>query len=76
MSPKDTVTVCPVVQDITWKQNGTNFVRLRVTFRRQSRYIKTNILVHKSQMAKDRIKDPEIRCKVEDLLNYGITGYP
>lgn len=67
MSPKDTVTVCPVVQDITWKQNGTNFVRLRVTFRRQSRYIKTNILVHKSQMAKDRIKDPEIRCKVEDL---------
>ena len=69
MSPKDCVTICPVVQDITWKKDGTNFVRLRVTFRRQSRYIKTNILVRRSQILKnDKFKDPEIRYKVEDLV--------
>ena len=42
MCINEIATICSVVRDDGWKKNGTNILRLRLTFRRQSRYIKTN----------------------------------
>lgn len=69
MSPNDAVTVCYTVPNDAWKKDGTAFVRLRFTFKRQGRFMKTNILVRKKDMNGARIKNPELREKAEQLLS-------
>lgn len=39
------VTIKHILLDHQWKADGTNFVRIRITHNRKSKYIKTNILV-------------------------------
>ena len=69
MNALDNVTVSFVIRESWWKQNGTTFGRLRITFKRDSRFIKTNILLHREDIGKTgKIKNPDIRCKSEDLV--------
>lgn len=64
-----TVTVIPVVLDSKWKKNGTNFVRLRFTLRRESKLIKTNIVVRKEHMGTGgRIKDLSVKARIDELV--------
>ena len=69
MNALDNVTVSFVIRESWWKQNGTTFGRLRITFKRDSRFIKTNILLHREDIGKTgKIKNQDIRCKSEDLV--------
>ena len=69
MSINEIATISPVVRDDGWKKNGTNIVRLRLTFKRQSRYIKTNIMLRKSQLGKNgQLKDVDLRMKTDALV--------
>lgn len=64
-----TVTVKAVLPVWQWKSDGTSFYRLRITFKRSKRYIKTNILARRDQLRKDgTVKDPGLRRRVEDLV--------
>ena len=69
MCINEIATICSVVRDDGWKKNGTNILRLRLTFRRQSRYIKTNILLRKNQLDRNgQIKDTAVLLKVTNLI--------
>lgn len=62
-------SVTPVLEESRWKKNGTQFYRIRVTYRRESRYIKTTIAIHRDQLTKGgKIKDSSIRIAVEDAV--------
>ena len=68
MTPKS-ITVSPVLLDNCWKQNGTNFFRLRLTIGGQRKFIKTNIVIHRDQIGRGgKIKDPYVRHRVEDVV--------
>lgn len=63
------VTYRPVLLDHLWKEDNTNFVRIRVTHQRKSRYIKTNILCHKDDLNRSGdIKTGSILDSISDLL--------
>lgn len=63
------ITVEPVLLDHQWKQNGTNFFRLRITLARKTKYIKTNIMVRKEQIGRGgKVKDAGIRYELERLV--------
>lgn len=63
------VSVSMTVRDCTWRQDGTNFARLRVSANGVTRYIKTQIIVQRCEVAPDgRIKVPELRHRLEDYL--------
>lgn len=63
-------TVAPVILDNVWKSDGTNFVRLRFTLRREKKYLRTNVLVKKTNLdKKGNISYVSIREKVEGLVN-------
>ena len=50
-----TPTVNYVLLNWTWtREDRTNFYRLRVSFKRKSRYIKTDVMVHKSDKKDDK----------------------
>ena len=69
MCINEIATICSVVRDDGWKKNGTNILRLRLTFRRQSRYIKTNSLLRKNQLDRNgQIKDTAVLLKVTNLI--------
>lgn len=68
MEPTASVTVSYTIPANTWKNDGTNIVRLRFSFKRQGRFVKTNLVVHKKDMNGQKIKTPEIRQKAEDLV--------
>lgn len=52
-----TPTVNYVLLNWTWRrEDRTNFYRLRVSFKRKSRYIKTDVMVHKSDKKDDKGK--------------------
>ena len=68
MEPNASVTVSYTVPNNTWKNDGTNLVRLRFTFKRQGRFVKTNLIVHKKDMVGQRIKNSDIRRKAEELI--------
>ena len=69
MEPNASVTVSYTVPNNTWKNDGTNLVRLRFTFKRQGRFVKTNLIVHKKDMVGQRIKNSDIRRKAEELIH-------
>ena len=70
MSASCVATVAPVILDNVWKSDGTNFVRLRFTLRREKKYLRTNVLVKKSNLdKKGNISDVSLREKVEGLVN-------
>lgn len=55
------LSVSTLVRSATWKNDGTNFVRLRVSARGVTRYVKTPIIVQRSDMgAGGNIKVPEL----------------
>jgi len=63
------ITVEPVLLDHQWKQNGTNFFRLRITLARKTKYIKTNIMVRKDQIGRGgKVKDAGVRYELERLV--------
>lgn len=63
------VTVAPVIREQCWKEDGTNFVRLRITFNRHSRYITTNQIVYRDQVTKGgRIKDSDLEFKISQMV--------
>ena len=68
MEPNASVTVSYTVPNNTWKNDGTNLIRLRFTFKRQGRFVKTNLIVHKKDMVGQRIKNSDIRRKAEELI--------
>ena len=69
MSINEIATIGTVVRDDGWKKNGTNILRLRLTFKRQSRYIKTNILLRKNQLDRNgQIKETSVRLKADSLV--------
>ena len=68
MEPNASVTVSYTVPNNTWKNDGTNLVRLRFTFKRQGRFVKTNLIVHRKDMVGQRIKNSDIRRKAEELI--------
>ena len=62
-------TVSYVVREHLWKEDKTNFVRIRVIHNRQTRYIKTNLLVNKSDMGRSgQIKDLEKLNAAEQIV--------
>lgn len=68
MEPNASVTVSYTVPNNTWKNDGTNLIRLRFTFKRQGRFVKTNLIVHRKDMVGQRIKNSDIRRKAEELI--------
>jgi hypothetical protein len=63
------VTLKPVLLDHQWKDDGTNFYRIRVTHRRKSKFVKTNIIVCKEDLnRKGEVKTLSIKDKVDDLM--------
>ena len=68
MEPTASVTVSYTIPNNAWKKDGTNLVRLRFGFKQQGRFIKTNLIVRKSDVVGQRIKNSAIRQKAEDLL--------
>lgn len=47
--------------DHHWKKDGSNYFRVRITHQRQSKYLKTNIIVDRKDVTKGgRIRNPEI----------------
>ena len=68
MEPTASVTVSYSIPTNTWKNDGTNIVRLRFCFKRQGRFIKTNLVVHKKDVRGQKITNQEIKQKVDDLI--------
>ena len=63
------VSVSTLVRSATWKNDGTNFVRLRVSAKGVTRYIKTPIIVQRTDMGTDgNIVVPALRRAAEDYL--------
>ncbi len=63
------VSVSTLVRSATWKNDGTNFVRLRVSAKGVTRYIKTPIIVQRTDMGTDgNILVPALRRAAEDYL--------
>ena len=82
MNAQDVVTVSHVVRESWLKQDGTCFVRLRITFKRQSKFLKTSILLHTEDIkiskikkpdgkveSKYSIKNPDLRYQAEQLVH-------
>lgn len=64
-----TVTVVPVILDSKWKRDGSNFVRLRFTLRRESKLVKTNIVVRKEHIGTSgRVKELSLKAKIDELV--------
>lgn len=69
MAQKNTVTVTPVLLDWAWKENGTNYYRLRITYKRKSKFLKTEILVHRSDLNEDgQPKERAVVYKLADVV--------
>lgn len=63
------VTFKPILLDHQWKDDGTNFYRVRITYRRKSKFLKTNVLVCKGDLnRKGEVKDQAIKDKIEDFV--------
>ena len=63
------VTLKPILIDHQWKADGTNLYRIRVTHQRKTRYIKTNVIVAKSDLARDgSVKTQSVKDNIEDLM--------
>lgn len=71
------VTTTLVLLDHHWKENDTNLFRIRVTHKRKSRYLKTNIICHrldlnrKGEVITEGIKDAvhDMEKKLRDIIN-------
>lgn len=62
-------TVTYVVREHLWKEDNTNFVRVRLTHNRQTRYIRTNLLLTKDDMGRSgQIKDLEKLNAAEEIV--------
>lgn len=63
------ITLKPVLLDHQWKDDGTNFYRIRVTHNRKSRYLKTNVVVYKTDLNKKGVVVTQsILDRVEDQM--------
>lgn len=64
----ESVSISIVLLPNSWKKNGTNYYKIRVSLGRKSKYIKTNVLVHREDIDKnDQPRDPGRRRILEDL---------
>ena len=63
------VTFKPVILDHLWKDDKTNFIRVRITHKRKTRYIKSNIIVSKDDLGRGgSIKSISVQNSVDDLM--------
>lgn len=63
------VSISYVILNHQKKGDGTNFIRIRVTFRRKSKYIKTSIVVEPSDLTRSgNLKNQSKIDQVTDLL--------
>jgi hypothetical protein len=63
------VTLKPVLLDHQWKDDGTNFYRIRITHQRKSKFLKTNIVVCKEDLnRKGDVKTLSIKDNLDDLM--------
>lgn len=63
------VTLKPVLLDHQWKEDGTNFYRIRITHNRKSRYLKSNVVVYKSDLnKKGEVKTQSVLDSLEDFM--------
>lgn len=63
------VTLKAVLLDRGWKEDKTNFVRVRVTHKRKTRFIKTHISVHKEDLGRTgAIRTVAIEDEIRDLV--------
>lgn len=62
-------SVNPVLLDHHWKDDGTNFYRLLLIHNRKKKYLKTNILVTKSDLSRGgKVKTLAVRTAIDDLV--------
>lgn len=62
------VTYKILLLDHQWKADGTNFFRVRITHDRQSKFMKTNILVTRDDVTKTgKIKTASVISAIQDL---------
>lgn len=62
------VTYKIVLLDHQWKADGTNFFRVRITHNRQSKFMKTNIVVTRDDVTKSgKVKTNSIISAVHDM---------
>ena len=63
------VTLKPVLLDHQWKEDGTNIYRVRVTHNRKSRYLKTSVVVYKTDVnKKGEVKTQSVLDAIEDFM--------
>lgn len=63
------VTVKPVLLDHQWKEDGTNLYRVRITHNRKSRYLKTSVVVYRTDVnKKGEVKTQSVLDSVEDFM--------
>ena len=63
------VTLKPVLLDHQWKEDGTNIYRVRVTHNRKSRYLKTSVVVYKTDVNKrGEVKTQSVLDAIEDFM--------
>lgn len=64
------VTFSPVVYSQFKRRDGTYTVKIRITFRRKSKFIPTNITVRQEQMTRSlKLRDSSVRMKVNELVS-------
>ena len=67
MDTINSVTVSYMVPTEGWKKDGTAMLRLRFTFKRQGRFLKTNIVVHKKDVKGNKINNTDLCILAEQL---------
>ncbi|MDE6871592.1 MAG: site-specific integrase [Bacteroidales bacterium] len=72
------VTFTPVLYAQFKRADGTYMLKVRMTFKRKSKYLSTNIIVYPEQLTRSlKIKDAGIRRKAEEIIirmNSNISG--
>lgn len=62
-------TINSVLLDHHWRENGTNFYRLLVIHNRKKKYLKTNIVVSKSDLGRGgKVKTLSVATAIGDLV--------
>ena len=63
------ITFTPIVPAAQRRSDGSYNVKIRVTFRRKSRWIPTNVSVTDGQLTRaKKVKDPAVKTKLDELV--------
>lgn len=63
------ITFAPVIYNQFKRRDGSLVVKIRITYKRQSKFLPTNIIVRAEQLTKSlKLRDPSTRAKVNELV--------